>query len=123
MLTDICLRTAGTGKTFLTSKVVDEIQLTLTSGVNQEAFAFFYCNRNEELRREPLSVLRGFIRQLSTITSEEHSIQKRLQNFHSECRLKASEPTMNDCKELLLELIDIYPRTTLVLDALDECEK
>jgi ankyrin repeat domain-containing protein 50 len=67
--------------------------------------------------------LRAFIRQLSTTTSEEQSIQERLQKFYSECRLKASELTMNDCKELLLELLNIYPRTTLVLDALDECEK
>ena len=30
---------------------------------------------------------------------------------------------MGDCKSLLLDLVNTYPRTTLVLDALDECEK
>jgi ankyrin repeat domain-containing protein 50 len=30
---------------------------------------------------------------------------------------------MKDCKSLLLEFVNVYPRTTLILDALDECEK
>lgn len=30
--------------------------------------------------------------------------------------------TIGDCKKLLLVFINTYPRTTLVLDALDECE-
>jgi hypothetical protein len=30
---------------------------------------------------------------------------------------------MEDCKELLLGLVNIYPHTTLIIDALDECEK
>jgi hypothetical protein len=68
-------------------------------------------------------VLRAFVRQLSSTASEKHSIQKRLQEYYNECRLKASGPTMGDCKKLLLELVNIYPRTTLILDALDECEK
>ncbi|PMD29095.1 hypothetical protein L207DRAFT_642687, partial [Hyaloscypha variabilis F] len=114
---------AGTGKTFLTSKVIDEVQTCLDSKSNQEGFAFFYCNRNEAERREPLSMLRAFVRQLSTTRSEKHSIQKRLKNFYSDRRLMASELTMEDCKGLLLELVNIYPRTTLIIDALDECEK
>jgi hypothetical protein len=30
---------------------------------------------------------------------------------------------MADCKELLLEFINLYPKTTLILDGLDECDK
>jgi len=117
------LLSAGTGKTFLTSQVIDNIQSALKSQSNQEGFAFFYCNRNEAERREPLSVLRAFLRQLSTAASDNHSIQKQLRVYYNETRLKASEPTMEDCKKLLLEFINVYPRTTLVLDALDECER
>ncbi|KAF8861649.1 hypothetical protein BDZ45DRAFT_586659, partial [Acephala macrosclerotiorum] len=112
----------GTGKTFLTSKVIDQIHVNLKNSTNQEGFAFFYCNRNEAERREPLSALRAFVRQLSTIVGNKDSMQKSLKRFYIEHRLKASEPTMSDCKNILLELVNIYPRTTLVLDALDECE-
>ncbi|KAE8444754.1 hypothetical protein EG329_014314 [Mollisiaceae sp. DMI_Dod_QoI] len=114
----------GTGKTFLTSKVIDTIQGVLETKRNQEGFAFFYCNRNEAERRDPLSVLRAFVRQLSTIAHDRQhsSIQKSLKQFVIDARLKAAQPTITDCKKLLLDFINTYPRTTLVLDALDECE-
>ena len=114
---------AGTGKTHLTSRVIDEIRGALKSNPNHEGLAFFYCNRNETERQEPLSVLRSFVRQLSTIFKDEDSIQKRLRQFYIQSRLKASEPTLGDCKELLLEFINLYPKTTFILDALDECDK
>jgi hypothetical protein len=68
-------------------------------------------------------VLKAFVRQLSTTSRAEDSIQKCLKDYYIQCRLKASGPTMGDCKSLLLDLVNTYPRTTLVLDALDECEK
>ncbi|RFU32262.1 hypothetical protein B7463_g4088, partial [Scytalidium lignicola] len=115
--------TAGTGKTFLTSRIIDQIQDTLKTNVNNEGFAFFYCNRNETDRREPLSVLRSFVRQLSTLTRNNGSIQKSVRQIYNSSREKGSELTMSSCKELLLELINSYPMTTLILDALDECDK
>jgi ankyrin repeat domain-containing protein 50 len=30
---------------------------------------------------------------------------------------------MSDCKDLLLEFLNLYPKTSLILDALDECER
>jgi Cdc6-like AAA superfamily ATPase len=117
---------AGTGKTNLTSRVIDKIQDDLRRAPNHEGLAFFYCNRNEAERQEPLSVLRSFVRQLSTLVNEEHSsisLQRRLQEFYIQKQEKASAPTISECKELILEFINIYPKTTLILDALDECDK
>ncbi|KAF4635686.1 hypothetical protein G7Y89_g2417 [Cudoniella acicularis] len=113
--------TAGTGKTFLTSKVIDEVQSALKRDPNQ-GFAFFYCKRNEPGRGDPLSVLKAYVRQLSTIAGDSHSIQRSVKQFYNEARQRASQLTMNDCKKLLLDFINIYPQTTLILDALDECE-
>lgn len=113
---------AGAGKTYLTSRVIDEIRDVLKSNPNHEGLAFFYCNRNEIERQEPLSVLRSFVRQLSTIAHDEDSMQKNLRQLHIQTRLKASELSMDICKGLLLEFINLYPKTTLILDALDECD-
>ncbi|PGH08637.1 hypothetical protein GX51_01157 [Blastomyces parvus] len=113
--------TAGTGKTYLTSRVIDEIRSTLETSSNDEGFAFFYCNRNESIRREPLAVLCSFVRQLSSTVNYQHSIQKRVREYYLRCRQLASKPTIRECRELLLELINLYPKTTLILDALDEC--
>jgi hypothetical protein len=68
-------------------------------------------------------VLRAFVRQLSTTAGDQNSVLKRLKEYYNEARLKASELSMEDSKKLLLEFLNAYPRTTLVLDALDECEK
>jgi ankyrin repeat domain-containing protein 50 len=114
---------AGAGKTYLTSRVIDEIRDALQKDPNHEGLAFFYCNRNEPERQEPLSVLRSFVRQLSTIAGGDDSIHKRLRELHIQTRIKASGLTIDVCRDLLLEFINLYPKTTLILDALDECDK
>jgi ankyrin repeat domain-containing protein 50 len=114
---------AGTGKTYLTSRVIDDIRDVLENNPNHEGLAFFYCNRNETERQNPLSVLRSFLRQLSTIASDHDSMQKNLRQLHIQTRLKASKLSMDFCRDLLLEFINLYPKTTLVLDGLDECDK
>jgi hypothetical protein len=103
--------------------VIDEIRHSLKHHPNHEGFAFFYCNRNEPQRREPLSVLRSFVRQLSTPVRCADSIQRELRQFYTQSRLDASEPTIKDCERFLLQFISVYPKTTLILDALDECER
>ncbi|RYP57916.1 hypothetical protein DL770_010551 [Monosporascus sp. CRB-9-2] len=112
----------GAGKTFLTSKVIDHVQSLLKSSRNDEGFAFFYCNRNEEERRKPLMILRSYVRQLSTTAKYPEEMHKKLQELWSEKRLRGSDLGLEDCREQLFELVNLYPRTTLVLDALDECE-
>ncbi|KAK3933812.1 hypothetical protein QBC46DRAFT_326021 [Diplogelasinospora grovesii] len=111
----------GAGKTFLTSKVIDHVQSLLKTS-NNEGFAFFYCNRNEEERRKPDSILRSYVRQLSTAARHPGDMRKRLRDLCRETREKGSDLDVDTCKEQLLESVNLYPKTTLVLDALDECE-
>ncbi|KAH7160654.1 hypothetical protein EDB81DRAFT_782712 [Dactylonectria macrodidyma] len=112
----------GAGKTFLTSKIIDHTQARLEKTPNQEGFAYFYCNRNEEERRRPLSVLRSYVRQLSTTIQNPRHMRKQLQQFCSEARLKGSDLGLEVCKDQLLESVNLYSQTTIVLDALDECD-
>jgi ankyrin repeat domain-containing protein 50 len=114
---------AGTGKTYLTSKVIDDISDSLKNNPNHEGFAYFYCNRNETERQDPVMILRSFVRQLSTIATNDDCVQQRLLRYSIETRKRASEPTITDCEDLLLDFINLYPKTTLILDALDECDK
>ncbi|KAI1347743.1 hypothetical protein F5Y01DRAFT_318385 [Xylaria sp. FL0043] len=114
--------TSGTGKTFLTSKVIDHRCNALESSPTQEGFAFFYCDRNEEERRQPLSILQSYVRQLSTTVKSPNYIRKQLQDCCQKARANGSDLGFEACKEQLLESIYLYSQTTLVLDALDECE-
>ncbi|KAH8698504.1 ankyrin repeat-containing domain protein [Talaromyces proteolyticus] len=113
----------GAGKTFLASKVIDHVQGLLdNSPKKNEGFAFFYCNRNETERREPLSVLQSYARQLSTPSGNLNGVPKRLYSLYWNMKQKGSDLGFKSCKDELLELTNIYESTTLVLDALDECE-
>ncbi|KAI0537878.1 hypothetical protein GGR58DRAFT_325662 [Xylaria digitata] len=112
----------GAGKTFLASKVVDHRKALLESSPNPEGFAFFYCDRNEEQRRQPHSVLQSYVRQLSTTGKNPNHIRKQLQDLCRKARDNGSKLSFENCREQLLESITMYSQTTLVLDALDECE-
>ena len=94
----------------------------LESSPNQEGFAFFYCNRNEEERRKPIAVLQSYVRQLSPTVRNPDSIRKELKGCCQKARASGSDLGFNDCREQILESIRLYSQTTLVLDALDECE-
>ncbi|KAI0972635.1 hypothetical protein F4678DRAFT_46057 [Xylaria arbuscula] len=112
----------GVGKTFLTSKVIDHSHGRLKNLPNQEGFAFFYCDRNDEERRDPLHVLKSYVRQLSTTVEKPSYMRPQLLALCKSRMQEASELSFDDCAKQLLESINLYQKTTLVLDALDECK-
>ncbi|KAJ2894888.1 hypothetical protein MKZ38_007111 [Zalerion maritima] len=111
----------GAGKTFASSRVIDDCLAGLASETNHESLAFFYCNRNEDERRSALSVLRSFIRQLSSVKWTPNCLHPHLIQIHHDSRRGGSGWTLDLAKRTLLDLFEFYPRTTLVLDGLDEC--
>lgn len=94
----------------------------LLANTTSQGFAFFYCDRNEKDRCEPLSVLKSCVRQLSTVAGSSGVIRKKLQELYHTKRMNGSELTYETCKEQLLEAVNLYKKTTLILDGLDECE-
>lgn len=73
-------------------------------------------------RRELLSVLRSYVRQLSTSTVNLQVMREKIRKLYQDTRLKGSDLSFDTCREQLLESVNLYHRTTLVLDALDECD-
>jgi hypothetical protein len=49
-------------------------------------------------------------------------MRKKLRDLWGGTKLRGSDLGFEACQEQLLESVNLYPRTTLVLDALDECE-
>ncbi|GKZ69501.1 hypothetical protein AnigIFM50267_004710 [Aspergillus niger] len=115
----------GVGKTYLTSKVIDHVQHTLTRCPNDEGFAYFYCNRTEDIRTRPLAVAQSYVRQLSSSLSKRSSsyIQSRFKSTYEELSMRGSDLDFERCRILLTDSLNLYPRTTLVLDAFDECDR
>lgn len=115
--------TPGAGKSYLASKVVDHFSTLLKKSPHLEGFVFFYCDRNEEQRRKPLSILQSLVRKLSTTIKDTECIRKQLQDLCRERRRNGSDLSFDDCREQLLESVNLYTHTTLVIDAFDECEE
>ena len=85
---------------------------------------YFYCNRAEESRRDPESILRTLIQQLAQTPSEDKLLtpvldvyKKREQKGQLSSRL-----TLKGCQDLLAQLITVHPQTTICIDALDEVD-
>ncbi|KAJ0419784.1 ankyrin repeat-containing domain protein [Aspergillus carlsbadensis] len=110
----------GTGKTYLTSAVIDRIRGQVAS--KNEGFAFFYCRKGDESRSHPESILQSFVRQLSNNASNPESVQIKLRDAVKEAREKGTNFRFQQCKEQILASLDLYAKSTLVIDALDECD-
>lgn len=67
-------------------------------------------------------MLQSYARQLATATAYPKMMQKHLRNLWHDSRVKGQDLGFEACKSQLLHSINLYDRTTLVLDALDECD-
>ena len=62
------------------------------------------------------------MRQLSTTARNPRSIQTKLRNTCKEAQEKGTHFRFDQCKKQILTSLDIYQKTTLVIDAMDECD-
>ncbi|KAK1963213.1 hypothetical protein LY78DRAFT_717407 [Colletotrichum sublineola] len=117
----------GTGKSFLSSKVIDRYcnhdQATgQTPSEHDEGFAFFYCNSSDPARQSIPEILKSYIRQLGEVSRHPESVHGALYSLYRKKEQIQSDITIEDCVTALVEMINSYPRTVLILDALDECK-
>lgn len=114
--------TAGIGKTYLTSTVIDHLSTAADCSGLDEGFAYFYCNENDQIRTQPLAILQSYVRQLATPINSPEAVQIALQVLCDKTRTKGSQLQYDQCKTQIIASINIYQRTTLVIDALDQCD-
>ena len=87
--------------------------------------AYFYCNRAEENRREPLSILNTLIQQLAQTESGKDKLLGPVVDIYLDREGKgqtSSRLSLRESQELFIQLTNIYPQTTICVDALDEVE-
>lgn len=109
----------------MVSHVVDDLLLRLSSNPNDEALAYFYCDRNRTDFQTPTSILSSFVRQLS-ISRDGQLVQQSTVLLYDKKKttgFASNQLSLGECQDQLRELTEIYPQTILVLDALDECDK
>jgi hypothetical protein len=86
--------------------------------------AFFYCDRAEESRRDPESILHTLVQQLAQTPSSNELLTPVRDGYverEKEGQL-ASRLAINECRDLLVQLMAIHPQTTICIDTLDEVD-
>ncbi|KAL0631450.1 hypothetical protein Q9L58_009682 [Maublancomyces gigas] len=109
---------AGTGKTTLASKLIDDTKLGPRC-----ALAYFYCNYKEDQRGDPASILRSLVKQLCLMSQSGFpepvlSIYKKRKSDADLTNLLS----IAECKELLITLSTGFLWTKIIIDVLDECD-
>ena len=120
----------GSGKTSLTSTVVDSFLQESSGQASPAPVAYFYCTRNsaETERSNPDEILRSILRQLTVSHGSSSQVHERvLQEYERRqavakvdgfevTRLKAAE-----CVRLILDTTATNP-ATVIIDAVDEIQ-
>ncbi|KAI8675457.1 hypothetical protein NCS57_00446900 [Fusarium keratoplasticum] len=115
----------GCGKTKLSSKVIDGLMDLVSSNINNEGLAYFYCDRNQEDHQQPSRVLQSLVRQLAAKTTDE-LIMSFVVDVYDERKstgFAMSQLTVQECRDLVVKMLSRYSQTTIVIDGLDECNK
>lgn len=88
---------------------------------NYEAIAYFYCNRNEPARRDPAVIFSTIVKQLTLpgLGLPDPVVVKH-QEREAESSLRPL--TFKESWELILSLVSIHPKTTIIIDGLDETD-
>ena len=86
-----------------------------------EPVTYFYCDRNEEPRRDPRVIMASLVKQLTLPLLPDlpgevvKSYDKRVKdNFASGCL------ELPECENLVVSLLGLYSKATIIIDALDE---
>lgn len=109
---------------FNRSKIIDEAKSrTLNEGY---ALAYFYCNYKEEKRRDPASILRSVVKQLCLMSPGDGSgfpdPVLSIYNKRKHDGDLSNHLSVEESRNLLIALSAGFLCTTIVIDALDECD-
>ncbi|KAJ5107197.1 hypothetical protein N7456_003872 [Penicillium angulare] len=129
---------SGCGKSVLTTAVVEQLKNETERPI--EGLAYFFCKCEDQYRREALPVLRSLVRQLASSRDNPSAFRKsilvkreraslrswqlRRLNFLSQGKAADTDCklTVPECREQLIESINLYGITYIILDGLDEVD-
>ena len=90
-----------------------------------EKLAYFYCNRAEENRREPRGILCAIIQQLAQSDSQAGLLTQVVDIYDDREKKgqKSAKLSLAESQDLLIQITNIYPQTTICIDAMGEVDK
>ncbi|KAL8934915.1 MAG: hypothetical protein Q9211_004980 [Gyalolechia sp. 1 TL-2023] len=105
------------GKTILSSTVIEDLR----QGISQpdEIVIYFYFDFNDSSKQLVDKMLQSLIVQISSMRPQ---VPKSLAALYDSCGQGSKQPQTSGMMDVLRELVGLYGKVSIVLDALDECE-
>ena len=113
----------GAGKSTLVSIVIEDAMRRSEAGQSPPP-VYFYCSRDpaEPQRSDPAAILSSIVRQLSCAEPGLPLLPPVIEKYEKKGQGFSSQGLqIEESCELITRLIENYPVTTIVIDALDEC--
>jgi len=106
----------GCGKTVLSSSIIEDLKQTSSDAT--PTTLYFYFDFSDSRKQTLEDALRSLLWQAAI---HPGSISKELEQLYSLCRERKDQPSMQSLTESLEKTLGALDRTTIVIDALDEC--
>ena len=113
-----CYGIPGAGKTVLASSIIQE---AIGYSCSNVAVAFFYCDYNNTATQEPRNILGSLGCQLAL--QDEQSFDKLFAFYrkHNPADQPSVDFSLEDLRDLVVEMASTFDSAMIVVDALDEC--
>ncbi|KAI1852914.1 hypothetical protein JX265_012942 [Neoarthrinium moseri] len=113
-----CHGIPGTGKTMLSSIVVDNLKERFKSD-KAVGICYFYCNYRRHDEQQLDNFILSFLRQLVQCQS---TISEELQELRSQHQSDRTRPTLKKLTAVLQKVVETFSKVFIVVDAMDECQ-
>jgi Cdc6-like AAA superfamily ATPase len=113
-----CAGVLGSGKTILTSAVVDHLQSQFQKDLNI-GIAFVYCSNRRQQEHTAKDLLASLLQQLCQRIPSLPEAVKALVHQYSDSN--KDQPSVEEVCRMLESVIPLYHRVFIMVDGLDEC--
>ena len=115
--------TVGTGKSCAISTIVQHLSPPVVEHADH-LVTYFYISKKRSGRNEPTEIFRCLATQMASLHREDsvpESLKTKYKERGPDRFSDGGELTFEECKQLMIEMSGCWTRSTLIIDALDEC--
>lgn len=113
-----CPGDPGTGKTILTSAVINDVKMRFPTNLSV-GIAYIYC---DSLRQEAQKIEELIADLLKQLCQRQTSISTCVKEIYIRHKYNRTRPSLDELLESLHEVVQTYSRVFIIVDALDECQ-
>ncbi|KAL7918478.1 hypothetical protein ACQKWADRAFT_316483 [Trichoderma austrokoningii] len=110
-----CPGDVGTGKTVLTSAVINDVKMRFQNN-SAVGIAYIYCNRRRQATQQVDELIASILKQLC-----QKLPSSRVKEMYEEYKDEQTRPPLDECLGALHAVAWEYTRIFIIIDGLDQC--